>query len=75
MDLDCFFQFLDAMALPVGAPGVGAPGLDPTTDELIQIIDLDSALAWPGISPALKRALFEALGTSTTLRTSLSLRL
>ncbi len=35
--------------LPLGEPGLGTPGIDPSVDELQQIPDLAAALAFAGI--------------------------
>ena len=59
---------LNAMSLPVGAPGVGVPGLDPTPEQLDNITTLSAALAFPGIGEGLRNALYEMLGTPTVVR-------
>ena len=56
------------MSLPVGAPGVGVPGLDPTPEQLDSITTLSAALAFPGIGEGLRKALYEMLGTPTVVR-------
>ena len=55
-------------ALPLGLPGVGVEGLDPTTEELNSITTLQLALQWPGITDALRDGLFAVLGTPTVIR-------
>ena len=56
------------MSLPVGSPGVGADGIDPTPEELEKIVNLTMALAWPGITDPLRDGLYAVIGTPTVLR-------
>jgi hypothetical protein len=57
-----------AEQLPIGLPGIGVVGLDPTPEQLATIITLDLAAAYPGLSAELRDALYESLGTPTTMR-------
>jgi hypothetical protein len=54
--------------LPIGLPGIGVVGLDPSPDELASIVSLDQACAFPGLTAELRDALYDTLGTPTTMR-------
>ena len=52
--------------LPQTQPGVPAPGIDPTVEELAGITTVDLAFRWLGTSEAARRALLGELGGGTT---------
>ena len=54
--------------LPVGAPGVGVAGLDPTPEELAGLTTLPQVAAWAGLTDAQRDSLFTALGGPTHAR-------
>ena len=45
------------MALPLGTPGVGVPGIDPNADQLAQIDAVEAAAAWAGVTGPLRTGL------------------
>ena len=53
------------MDLPQTAPGVPAPGIDPTPSELEQIGSIANIFEWLGAASALQDALFQSLGGGT----------
>ena len=54
-------------ALPLGEPGIPAPGIDPPPDELAQIATVAKALAWAGGDADLERWLGTSLGGAPTM--------
>ena len=50
------------MDLPQTEPGIGAPGLDPTPDELAAIDSITAAFDWIGATEALRGSVTNALG-------------
>jgi uncharacterized membrane protein YgcG len=54
--------------LPLGEPGVGTPGIDPSPDELLQIPNLETALAFAGITTNVWSAMEAQIGSATLLR-------
>jgi len=51
-----------ASTLPLGEPGVGVAGLDPTPEELTGLDTLQKVATWAGLTEAQSGALFTALG-------------
>ena len=47
------------MALPLGEPGVGVQGIDPTAEQLAVVTDVATAAAWAGVREDLQQALEE----------------
>ena len=57
-----------ASTLPQTAPGVPAPNVDPTTQELSSIGSVEDILAWLGAADTLGQAINTAMGGSPKLR-------
>jgi hypothetical protein len=54
--------------LPVGEPGQGVVGLDPTAGEAANIATIAHAITWAGVSDPTRTAFFEEIGEPTVLR-------
>jgi hypothetical protein len=62
-------QLSNAMAdLPTGVEGQGVVGLDPSPQELVNIVGLDTALQWPGVDAPLFAGLVAVIGNPKVLR-------
>ena len=55
-------QLVDAMDLPQTQPGVPAPGVDPTVEELAAINGIAGIFDWLGTAQPVRDALLQALG-------------
>ena len=54
------------MDLPQTAPGVPAPGVDPTVDELAAITSVPAIFAWLGTAESIVAAFMQSLGGAST---------
>ena len=53
--------------LPIGGPGVGCEGLDPTVQELAAIDSVAKLYTWSGVTDELRDALYAAIGGPISL--------